>query len=138
MATPTRVLSALVVGADPRATRRLAEALQVSGLAPARETVEGAEAMWAYLERGGEHGPSPDLIFLSDSLPEGWIPALESLKARPETAHMAVVVFGNASGTDVVGIALDAGAVTYLLEPDSFEGLVDVLMHLGQHWVEAG
>jgi CheY-like chemotaxis protein len=138
VADPKTAVTALVVGAPDPLAVRLAEALTASGLATVCAVVPTLADLAGKLAEGCRTTPLPDIVFLSHDIPDGWAPALAWIKSQRATATASVVVVTTSASSPDMGAVLAAGAVALLRDPPSFEGLVDIMLHLGAYWLEAG
>jgi DNA-binding response OmpR family regulator len=105
------------------------------------ESVSSADEGISYLNASGPYAdrrryPLPSLIVLDWDLPEnGGLQALTWLRSRPTLRYLPVVVLSDSKNQASMKRAYDRGASSYLLKPQSFEGLVDLIRMIDRYWL---
>ncbi len=102
---------------------------------------DGIELM-QYLRKQGNYStptaaPRPDLILLDLNMPrlDGGT-ALAEIKADPDLRSIPVVVLTISSTPEDILRTYDSGGAGFIIKPDTFEGMVEVLKVLNQYWFE--
>ena len=104
-------LHILVVGDEPDFRILACRALRQSGHTIS-EASSGAEAL-SLIENG-----KPDLVILDQPMPSpGGIDVLQTLRSRPETASLPVVILTPPGGSNGLRPGFDAGAIEFLNKP---------------------
>jgi two-component system, response regulator len=81
--------------------------------------------------------PRPDLILLDLRLPRmNGFEALAEIKADPELRSIPVVVLTNTSTEQDIMRAYDLGAAGFIIKPETFAGMLDVVMAINHYWFE--
>ncbi len=104
--------------------------------------VRDGEELFDYLKRQGEYedkrsSPYPDLILLDLKMPkQDGRETLRQLKDDAALRRIPVVVLTTSTAPDDVNFCYDAHANAYMIKPDSFRGLVELIRIIGNYWFE--
>jgi CheY-like chemotaxis protein len=105
------------------------------------ESVSSVEEGISYLSGTGAYAdrrryPMPSLMVLDWDLPEsGGLQALSWIRSRPNLRYLPVVVLSHSKNQASMKRAYDRGASSYLLKPQTFEGLVEVIRLIDRYWL---
>jgi len=105
------------------------------------ESVSSAEEGISYLKGNGPYAdrrrsPMPSLIVLDWDLPEnGGLQALCWIRSRPALRYLPVVVLSGSKNQASMKRAYDRGASSYLLKPQSFDELVELIRMIDRYWL---
>lgn len=131
----------LLVEDEPNDVFFFRRALQEAGLnTRVWVACDGQEAI-DYLERQGAFseltGSScPDLMLLDLNIPcKDGFEVLEWVRQQPELKRLVVVVLSSVEKIEDINRAYDLGANSYLVKPDSFTALVDLVKSLHKYWL---
>ena len=120
----------------------VSEALRESGLPNDVQLVEDGEQMIDYLNRRGkfmslENSPLPSLILLDLNMPRmDGREALKEIKKTPDFRRIPIVVFTTSAEEEDIASTYELGASSYITKPSTFDGLVEVMKKLGEHWLK--
>jgi CheY-like chemotaxis protein len=102
---------------------------------------DGIELM-QYLRKQGSYtppasAPRPDLILLDLNMPrmDGRM-ALAEIKADPDLRSIPVVVLTVSNTQEDILRTYDLGGAGFIIKPESFEGMLEVVKVLNQYWFE--
>ena len=104
--------------------------------------VEDGEELLDYLNHRGrysdpEESPRPGIILLDLNMPRmDGREALREIKANPELRRIPIIVLSTSSADEDVLRSYELGANCFITKPSTFEQLVDVVLVLGEHWLE--
>ncbi len=104
--------------------------------------VRDGEELFDYLKRRGEYedgrsAPYPDLILLDLKMPkQDGRQTLRQLKDDAALRRIPVVVLTTSTAPDDVNFCYDVHANAYMIKPDSFRGLVELIRIIGNYWFE--
>ncbi|MEE9603052.1 MAG: response regulator [Thermoguttaceae bacterium] len=104
--------------------------------------VRDGEELFDYLKRQGEYedkrsSPYPDLILLDLKMPkQDGRETLRQLKDDAALRRIPVVVLTTSTAPDDVNFCYDVHANAYMIKPDSFRGLVELIRIIGNYWFE--
>jgi two-component system, response regulator len=135
------VLDVLLVEADPLEAELLLRSL--GELAPAERigvARDGEEALDYLLGRNAfRHRQSaalPPLVLLELRLPRlDGIEVLRTLRARPRTATVPIVMLSSATESRELAQCYQAGANSCIVKPIEFRELAETLHELGRYWL---
>ncbi len=118
------------------------KALQECRLANDFHSVRNGEELLDYLYRRGDYqkladSPRPGLILLDLNMPlmDGR-EALKVIKAAPDLRSIPIVILTTSSAEEDIYKTYDLGASSYITKPVTFQGLVEIMRHLGRYWFE--
>jgi CheY-like chemotaxis protein len=104
--------------------------------------VQDGNDLLQYLHRWGRYAgngqaPRPDLILLDLNMPnKDGRQALAEIKADPNLRSIPVVVLtGSKSDEDILN-TYKLGGAGFIIKPETFQGLVEVIRGLNQYWFE--
>ena len=101
--------------------------------------VEDGVELMDYLHHRGEFAGAtlPSLILLDLNMPRmNGMEVLEQLKTDPQLRRIPVVVLTTSSAEEDVVRSYDLGVNAYVTKPVTFSALKDVLVKVGQLWLE--
>ncbi len=104
--------------------------------------VEDGVELLEYLERKGKFedktvSPRPGLILLDLNMPRmDGREALEAIKGNPNLKGIPVVILTTSKQEEDMVKGYNLGAASYITNPVTFDGLVDLMKTLGKYWVE--
>ncbi|QRO00375.1 response regulator [Archangium violaceum] len=140
---PSRKPVTILMADDDEDDREFARsAMRESRLANEFRCVEDGEDLLDYLYRRGRHAnpkdsPRPGLILLDLNMPrKDGREALREIKSDPTLKHIPVVVLTTSKAEEDILRSYNLGANCFITKPVSFEGLVDVVKVLDQHWFQ--
>jgi CheY-like chemotaxis protein len=140
--TTFQPVSVLVGEDDPDDRLLLREAFRDSGLTNGLHFADDGQQLLDYLHRlppydDPAHHPLPGLILLDLNMPcmDGR-EVLLALKADPQLRRIPVVVFSTSDVEDDRQHCRAADA--WICKPSSYSALLDVVRHLGDHWLSTG
>jgi CheY-like chemotaxis protein len=88
-----------------------------------------------YLRGTSKDAPSPSLVLLDLTMPHiDGRKALTAMKTDPRLRPIPVIVLTGSQEANDISSVYDHGGATYVLKPQSFEGLVQVLSTVCQFW----
>jgi CheY-like chemotaxis protein len=105
-------------------------------------SVPNGEELLDYLFRRGKYKdpclfPDPNLVLLDLNMPgKGGYEALAEIKADPTAENIPIVVYTTSNNETDIRRCYELGANSYVVKPDSFHALVDVLNTTAKHWLE--
>jgi two-component system, response regulator len=116
------------------------EAIEASKLRnPVVMVNDGAYLLEALRGEGAYAGNpiDPVLVLLDLNMPRiDGREALKLIKTDPKLAHIPVVIMTTSKSEEDMLRATDLGASAFITKPVSFSGLVEVMQHLPQYWME--
>ncbi|HYE98289.1 MAG TPA: response regulator [Planctomycetota bacterium] len=131
----------LMVEDNPDEVDLMREALQEAGITiPMRVLGNGEEAI-QYLSGQGkfedrERHPLPTLIILDLKLPlRSGLEVLQWVKTHPELRGIPVVIFTSSSEAKDLKRSYELGVNSYLVKPQQFTVLVELVRALGNYWL---
>ncbi|WP_434340998.1 response regulator [Motilimonas cestriensis] len=81
--------------------------------------------------------PRPSLILLDLNMPRmDGREALKVIKADADLRSIPVVILTTSKEEEDKLRGYDLGAASYIAKPVNFEGLVELMKHLGKYWIE--
>ena len=104
--------------------------------------VPNGEDLLDYLFRRGKYKnpslfPDPSLVLLDLNMPgKGGYEALAEIKANPAAGNIPIVVYTTSSNEMDIRRCYELGANSFVVKPDSFHALVDVLNTTAKYWLE--
>ena len=132
----------LMADDDPDDREFALKAMQHSRLANELRFVEDGEELLDYLHRRGKYAdprssPRPGLILLDLNMPRvDGREALRELKGHPSLKQIPVVVLTTSKTEEDILRSYNLGANCFISKPVTFEGLVEVVKVLNQHWLQ--
>jgi two-component system response regulator len=132
----------LMADDDPDDREFALKAIQHSRLANELRFVEDGEELLDYLHRRGKYAeprssPRPGLILLDLNMPRvDGREALRELKSHPSLKQIPVVVLTTSKTEEDILRSYNLGANCFISKPVTFEGLVEVVKVLNQHWLQ--
>lgn len=132
----------LIADDDPDDRELVREAFARSGLAcDLRFVGDGGELLDYLYRRGAYHDPAgspwPGLILLDLNMPRvDGREALRAIGADPQFRGIRVVIMTASRAAHDLVRSYETAAVSYILKPSTFEGLVEVVGTLGRYWLE--
>lgn len=103
--------------------------------------VEDGEQLLAYLRHEppwSAQSVRPAVILLDLNMPRmNGREVLAALKSDPQLRRIPVVVVSTSSATEDVCSSYDLGANSFIVKPETYEELVELLRALGTYWLEA-
>lgn len=104
--------------------------------------VEDGEALMDYLYQRGnyadaEAAPRPGLILLDLNMPrKDGREALKEIKADLDLRRIPVIILTTSREKEDISLSYSVGANSFVTKPVSFEGLRELIRHLGKYWLE--
>jgi CheY-like chemotaxis protein len=135
-------ITILMADDDPDDCMLVKEAFKESRLVNDLRFVEDGEELMDYLHRCGKNksakaAPCPGLILLDLNMPKkDGREALAEIKADPKLRSIPVVVLTTSKEEEDIWRSYDMGASSFISKPVTFEGLVEIVRHLGKYWFE--
>lgn len=143
MLTPTFDASKTILIADDDADDRLFinEALRHHQLDYQVKFVEDGEELMNYLTHqngfSDDNAPKPSLILLDLNMPrKNGFQALAEIKAHPRLKRLPVVILSTSSSTEDVDRTYALGVNSYMVKPNSFNRLTEMIGSLKSYWIE--
>jgi CheY-like chemotaxis protein len=105
------------------------------------ESVSSAEKGISYLSGSGAYAnrrryPMPSLVVVDWELPDSdGLRALSWIRSQPALRYLPVVVLSGSKSQASMKRAYDRGASSYLLKPESFEGLINLIRMIDRYWL---
>ncbi len=127
---------------DPDDQILVQDAFQESGQENTLLFVQDGDDLLQYLRRQGSYArpgqaPRPDLILLDLNMPhKDGRQSLAEIKADPNLRRIPVVVLTASRSDEDVLCTYTLGGAGFIIKPDTFEGLVEVVKGLNQYWFE--
>ena len=127
------MITLLLADDDPDDRLLVEEALGESEAAVELRSVEDGEELVSYLLRRGRFAdpslsPSPSLILLDLKMPrKDGHQALREIKGDPRLKRIPIVVLTTSSAEEDVARAYDSGANSFVVKPNNFNTLVEVM-----------
>ncbi len=104
--------------------------------------VKDGNDLLQYLHRQGDYAtpgqaPRPDLILLDLNMPhKDGRQSLAEIKADPNLRSIPVVVLTASSSDEDILSTYNHGGAGFIIKPETFQGLVEVVKGLNQYWFE--
>lgn len=99
--------------------------------------VEDGEAALDYLEKRHDGAERPYLILLDLRLPKmDGIDLLRRVRGTPDLSSIPVVILTTSGSQSDVELAYANHANSYLVKPDDFDVLDEMMKNLGEYWLE--
>jgi CheY-like chemotaxis protein len=120
------------------------DAVAEAGIAGTVHIVGDGQAMLDYLRRSQKTGgdaacPRPDLVILDLHMPrKTGVEALAELRADREICHFPVVVLTTSRQPKDMADCYDQGITSFIVKPDSYRALVDIVRNLASYWLGIG
>lgn len=130
----------LLVEDNPADMRLIREALSEDGMAAALHWSASGESALDYLRARGEHARRklPDLVLLDLNLPGlNGHEVLAEIKADAELRRIPVVVLTSSSARGDVQAAYDSHANAYMVKPDGYDDILNLVGSLRRYWRDA-
>ena len=142
MILPKKAL--VILMADDDADDRLLaqDAMNESRVLNDLHFVEDGVQLLNYLRGNEEYSdrnrfPLPGLILLDLNMPKmDGREALAAIKSDPALRRIPVVILTTSKAEEDMLKGYDLGAASYISEPVTFDGLVELMRTLGKYWVE--
>ena len=136
---PSKTITILMADDDPDDRMLAEEALTENKLANDLHFVEDGEELMDYLHHRGqytsENAPEPGLILLDLNMPKkDGREALAEIKADPRLRRIPVIVLTTSKADEDIVRSYDLGVSSFITEPVTFDGLVDVARAIGDYW----
>ncbi|MBH8552814.1 response regulator [Nostocaceae cyanobacterium CENA357] len=118
------------------------EALTESQLPIELFIVKNGEELMDYLYNRGRYTdknitPRPGLILLDLNMPKkGGIEVLQDLKNDSNLRKIPVIVLTTSGAEEDVYRSYDLGANSFIIKPEKFSSLVEVMKTMGKYWFE--
>ncbi len=127
---------------DPDDRVLVKEAFEESGQKNQLFFVEDGIDLLQFLRRQGSYktadaAPRPDLILLDLNMPrKDGRETLAEIKADPDLRFIPVVVLTASSAEEDVRKTYTLGGAGFIMKPETFQGLVEVVKGLNQYWFD--
>lgn len=134
-----RGLLPLLLDNQPEAAARMVRAFEKADLhAPLPVLKSSGEAI-SYLSGTAPFTnrhvhPLPNSVLLALEPWRAGLPLLQWIRGRPDLAGLPVIILGLSANGEDVREAYDHRASSYLVKPDHFEDLVDLVRSLDRYW----
>lgn len=133
-----------ILMADDDADDRLlaTEAFAAAAVRGELRFVRDGDELLDYLRRRGTYAspgaaPTPAFILLDLNMPrKDGREALAEIKSDPKLCAIPVVVLTTSRASTDVRRTYELGASTYVVKPDAFGSLVEVMRTLAKYWLE--
>ena len=140
-ATPTGSKTILIADDDADDRLFMQEALRQNGWNHEVRFVEDGEDLMNYLTHQNgftaDNAPFPSLILLDLNMPrKSGFQALTEIRGHSGLRRLPVVVMSTSSASGDVVKTYDIGVNSYIVKPNSFNRLVDVVGSLKYYWLE--
>ncbi|WGV23532.1 response regulator [Halotia branconii] len=118
------------------------EALRESQLSIELCIVKNGEDLMDYLHNRGRYtdkniAPRPGLILLDLNMPKkNGIEVLKDIKNDPNLRRIPVIVLTTSEAQGDIYHTYDLGANSFIVKPEKFACLVDVMKTIGKYWFE--
>jgi len=142
MTDQSQSITILTAEDDPDDRVMVEEAFQENGQDNNLFFVEDGLELLQYLRKQGSYttptsAPRPDLILLDLNMPRmDGHQALAEIKADPDLRSIPVVVLTISNTQEDILRTYDLGGAGFIIKPESFEGMVEVVKVLNQYWFE--
>ena len=142
MSDQNQLITVLTAEDDPDDRAMVKEAFQKSGQNNSLFFVQDGIELLQYLRKLGRYSapistPRPDLILLDLNMPRmDGRQALAEIKADPDLRSIPVVVLTISNIQDDILHTYDLGGAGFIIKPESFEGMVEMVNGLSQYWFE--
>lgn len=118
------------------------DALLESRLSITLKIVKDGEEIMDYLHKRGLfsdilQAPHPHLILLDLNMPKKHgFEVLKEIKTHPQLRLIPVIVFTGSTSEEDINKAYDLGANSFIVKPENFNSLVEVMQTIGKYWLE--
>lgn len=142
MTDQNQSITVLTAEDDPDDRVIIEEAFQESGQDNNLFFVQDGLELLQYLRKQGSYSaptftPRPDLILLDLNMPRmDGRQALAEIKADPDLRSIPVVVLTISITQEDILHTYDLGGAGFIIKPETFEGMVEVVNVLSQYWFE--
>jgi len=142
MTDQSQSITILTAEDDPDDRIMVEEAFQESGQDNNLFFVQDGIELMQYLRKQGSYSapastPRPDLILLDLNMPRmDGRQALAEIKADPDLRSIPVVVLTISITQEDILRSYDLGGAGFIIKPETFEGMVEVVNVLSQYWFE--
>ncbi|MBM4354351.1 MAG: response regulator [Deltaproteobacteria bacterium] len=120
------------------------DAVAEAGVAGTVRVVRDGAELLDYLRRSvaaetSADAPCPDLILLDLNMPrKTGLEALAEVRADPRLVHFPVVVLTTSRLTRDMQKSFDLGVTSFVVKPDSYSALVEIMRNLADYWLRIG
>jgi CheY-like chemotaxis protein len=127
---------------DPDYRKLVQEAFLEIGQENTLLFVQDGDELLQYLRCQGGYSepgqaPKPDLILLDLNMPhKDGRQSLAVIKADPDLRHIPVVVLTASKLEEDILYTYTLGGAGYIIKPETYQGLVEVVKGLNQYWFE--
>ncbi len=127
---------------DPDDRILVKDAFLESGQHNTLRFVQDGDELLLYLHQQGTYAnqgsaPRPDLILLDLNMPhKDGRQSLAEIKADPNLRRIPVVVLTASRADEDILSTYTLGGAGFIIKPDTFQGLVEVVKGLNQYWFE--
>jgi CheY-like chemotaxis protein len=142
MTNQTPSITILTAEDDPDDRVLVQDAFLESGQDNTLLFVQDGDDLLHYLRRQGsyatpEQSPRPDLILLDLNMPHmDGRQSLAEIKSDPNLRSIPVVVLTASSSDEDILYTYNLGGAGFIIKPETFQGLVEVVKGLNQYWFE--
>jgi CheY-like chemotaxis protein len=142
MTDQSQSITILTAEDDPDDRVIVEEAFQESGQDNNLFFVQDGLELLQYLRKEGSYSistsaPRPDLILLDLNMPRmDGRHALAEIKADPDLRSIPIVVLTISNTQEDILRTYDLGGAGFIIKPETFEGMVEVVKVLNQYWFE--
>jgi CheY-like chemotaxis protein len=132
----------LLADDDPDDRQLIREAFMDNRLPNELHCVENGEELMDYLHHRGRYksshdAPLPGVILLDLNMPrKDGREALKEIKADPELRWIPTVVLTTSKAEEDILRSYDMGANSYMVKPDSFESLLELIKVFSEYWFQ--
>lgn len=135
LATASRRI--LLIDDSPAQCELLKQALAQAGLEEVTQVEPGIESAFLFLEgRSASRHPLPELILLDLKLGNGsGLDFISRLRSHPHLSLLPVVMLTTSDAPDDIRASYAGGANGYVVKPETYNGLVDVVGDLSRYWL---
>lgn len=140
MANQIPSITVLTAEDDPDDRVLVQDAFLESGQDNTLLFVQDGDDLMQYLRRQGsyappEQSPRPDLILLDLNMPhKDGRESLAEIKSDPKLRSIPVVVLTASSSDEDILITYNLGGAGFIIKPETFQRLVEVVKGLSQYW----
>lgn len=97
--------------------------------------IERVSDGYYFLKKLKDDSFEADLVFLDLNMPlRRGLECLNAIKSHPEFSHIPVIVYSTSQNIKDIDACYKAGAHYYLLKPESFQSLQDMVKILYEHF----
>ncbi len=142
MTTPSPSITILTAEDDPDDRMLVKDAFIESGQDNKLFFVVDGIDLLQFLRHQGnyaaiEESPTPDLILLDLNMPrKDGRESLAEIKADPDLRYIPVVVLTASEAEADILRTYNLGGAGFIIKPETFEGLLEVVKGLNQYWFE--